>query len=153
MVNRKIILMSIRPEYVEKILAGEKQVELRRRCPNLEPDDVVVVYATSPVCEIVGAFSVAEVLSLPVRTMWRQHREVLGVQPEVYDAYFEGRSTAYGIAIAEVWSSKPIGLHDLRRRYEGFVPPQSYMYWPDKWSLPHSLRRRSSGRPVPDTAA
>jgi predicted transcriptional regulator len=133
--------MSIRPEYAAKILSGEKRIELRRQRPKLEPGDVVVVYVTSPLSQIVGAFSVARVVSMGVEAMWRRHRPLLGVAREMYDAYFTDRETAYGIAIDRVWASNPVRLNTLRRRFDGFFPPQSYMYWPDRWALPSDWAR------------
>lgn len=61
---RKVALMSIRPEYAEKVFSGDKQIELRRQRPQLEAGDIVVVYVTSPLCEVAGAFSVAGIVSL-----------------------------------------------------------------------------------------
>lgn len=134
--TRKVALMSIRPEYASKILSGEKRIELRRQRPKLERGDVVVVYVTSPLCHVAGAFSVERIMSLGVDSMWRRYRPLLGVAREMYDSYFADRETAYGIAIDRVWASKPIDLSTLRRRFDGFFPPQSYMYWPDRWALP-----------------
>ena len=64
------------------------------------------------------------------------------VEKKQYETYFEDRDVAYGIAIERVWSSRPIDLESLRRRFDGFVPPQSYMYWPDRWTLPTDLTPR-----------
>lgn len=151
--KNKVALMSIRPEYAEKILSGEKRIELRRQRPRLEPGDIVIVYVTSPASEVAGAFSVGEVISKSVNSMWRTFRPVLGVEKAKYEAYFDDRDVAYGITIDRVWSSRPIDLPSLRRRFDGFVPPQSYMFWPDRWTLPAGLKptpspkgRRSSKR-------
>lgn len=41
------ILLSIKPEYVEKIIKGEKLFEFRRTVPKRKVD-VVVIYSTFP---------------------------------------------------------------------------------------------------------
>lgn len=42
------VLISIRPEWVEKILSGEKTLEVRKTCPKLETPFKVYIYCTNP---------------------------------------------------------------------------------------------------------
>lgn len=42
----KSILISIRPEWCEKIVSGEKTVEIRKTRPKLEPAFKVYIYCT-----------------------------------------------------------------------------------------------------------
>ena len=44
----KAVLISIRPEWVEKILAGEKTLEVRKNRPKLETPFKVYIYCTNP---------------------------------------------------------------------------------------------------------
>ena len=43
----KAVLISIRPEWVDKILSGEKTLEVRKTCPKLETPFKVYIYCTS----------------------------------------------------------------------------------------------------------
>lgn len=43
----KAVLISIRPEWVEKILAGEKKMEVRKTRPNMETPFKVYIYCTN----------------------------------------------------------------------------------------------------------
>ena len=43
----KAVLISIRPEWVEKILAGEKTLEVRKNRPNIETPFKVYIYCTA----------------------------------------------------------------------------------------------------------
>lgn len=43
----KSVLISIRPEWVEKILAGEKTLEVRKNRPNMEAPFKVYIYCTA----------------------------------------------------------------------------------------------------------
>lgn len=142
----KVVLMSIRPEYAQKILGGEKRVELRRQRPRLVQGDIVAVYITSPVRELAGAFAVEGVLSLSVASMWRRFGSELGIDRASYKAYFDGCAKAHGITIGRAWASTPLGLDALRRRFDGFVPPQSYMFWPERWILPEAFERMSNAQ-------
>lgn len=43
----KAVLISIRPEWVKKILAGEKTLEVRKNRPNMETPFTVYIYCTA----------------------------------------------------------------------------------------------------------
>lgn len=46
MPNNKAVLLNIRPEWCEKILSGEKTVEIRKTRPKLEPPFKCYIYCT-----------------------------------------------------------------------------------------------------------
>lgn len=58
-----ILLLSIKPEYADKILAGKKTVELRRVRTRLEAGDLVLVYVTSPQQNLVASLEVERVIT------------------------------------------------------------------------------------------
>ena len=61
-------LLSIKPEFVEKIFSGEKRFEFRKSAFR-QDISCVIVYATSPVRRIVGEFEVEEILQAPPRKL------------------------------------------------------------------------------------
>ena len=66
-------LLSIKPEFVEKIFSGEKRFEFRKSAFR-EDVSRVVVYATSPVCRIVGEFEVEDILQASPRQLWQKNK-------------------------------------------------------------------------------
>ena len=44
----KSVLISIKPKWVEKILGGEKTIEVRKTKPNLDVPFKVYIYCTKP---------------------------------------------------------------------------------------------------------
>jgi predicted transcriptional regulator len=48
------ILISIRPVFVQRLLAGTKTVEFRRIRPKVRVGQVVLIYACSPISAVVG---------------------------------------------------------------------------------------------------
>ena len=54
------ILLSIKPRYVEQILAGRKQVEYRKRIPQEDGVRQVLIYASHPLKKVVAEFTVGE---------------------------------------------------------------------------------------------
>lgn len=121
--------MSIKPTFSDRIFTGQKRFELRRTAVRLEEGDVVVVYASSPVKAIVGAFTVSGVKRGTVRQMWKSHGIDFGVSHDEYTSYFDGADKAYAIEVGDRIQIAPVSLDALRLRYEGFRPPQSFMYW------------------------
>jgi predicted transcriptional regulator len=150
----KVLLLSIRPIYSEKIFSGEKQVELRRTRPSVREGDLVLVYTSSPSCELTGAFVVGSVEAGTPKTLWEKVRPECGITKAQYDDYFQGAEKAYGIRIERAWRlDAPVKLAKLRRRSVGFHPPQSYRYFDSgdlKTLMPtltaHSLLSASRGQ-------
>lgn len=121
--------MSIRPRFAQSILDGTKTVELRRRAPNLEPGDTVVVYETSPTKAIVGWATVENVETTTPAALWHRVHGKAGVSRREYDAYFAGAPSASAIHLSRVFALRtPIVLDDIRVRWPWLRPPQSYRY-------------------------
>lgn len=123
------ILLSIRPEYAQKILAGTKKVELRRARPRLEPGDRVLVYVSSPQKAVVGSFQVEEIVEEPLPALWEMVENKAGISPEEFYNYYEGVSTGVGIFFKEIRPfNQPVSLGLLRKKWSSWRPPQSYRY-------------------------
>ena len=65
----KALLLSIKPEYVEKILQGEKKFEYRKR---LAKEDVsyIYVYSTAPSMKVVASVHIEGHLSDSPTALW-----------------------------------------------------------------------------------
>ncbi|ACB73639.1 ASCH domain-containing protein [Opitutus terrae] len=125
----KVLLLSIRPEFSEKIFSGKKRVELRRLRPSVEAGDLVLVYTSSPQCELTGAFVVTEVQSATPDELWDKVRRACALSRRQFDDYYRGSKRAYGIRIGRAWRlDRPLKLACMRKRSERFHPPQSYRY-------------------------
>ncbi len=67
----KEFILSIKPIYTEKIFSRSKTVELRRRFPlHVEKGNLAYIYATSPVCALVGVIEIDCVEKLSLRRLW-----------------------------------------------------------------------------------
>ncbi len=129
--ERKILLMSIRPIYAEKIFSGEKTVELRRVKPKyIDKGDLVLVYASSPIKSLIGAFTVRKVIEKPLPQLWQSVKDKAGISKQDFFDYFFGVSSGVGIFIKDYWNigEQPITLDKLREKFNGFTPPQSFRY-------------------------
>lgn len=120
------VLLSIRPNFADQIFAGFKRYEFRRVLFRSACVSRIVVYASYPVQRVVGEFQVAGILALETRELWKKTRKHSGIQKQFFDAYFEGRNTAYAIEISFPQKyAKPRKLEEL---FDFNRPPQSFRY-------------------------
>ncbi len=128
------VLLSIKPEFAEKIFSGEKTFEFRKSIYKDKSVKTVVVYATQPVGRLVGEFDVAEIVSASPDRLWEITREGAGISHQFFESYFDGRNCAFALQIENVIQyPEPVVPHDV---IDNFVAPQSYMYIDDRGRRP-----------------
>lgn len=142
------VLVSIRPTYVEKILRGEKTVELRRRFPQISAiGGTLWIYSTNPVKAIVGLAKIKDVLLLPLSQIWEEYRAESGINRTEFDLYFASLEKGYVIVLEDVTAFEHhVSAAELRAEL-GFVPPQSFRYIDDDYlSILHHERVQAPNR-------
>lgn len=129
--DRDVLLLSIKPRYVDRIFEGTKRVELRKARPRIRPGALVLIYATCPVKAFVGAFRADAVRMHAIADLWSEVRSCAGVSREEFYAYYGSAPIGVGIFFTEVIPfDSPIDLAHVRERWPGFQPPQGYLYVP-----------------------
>ena len=119
------VLLSIKPEYVDKIISGEKKFEYRKRIFK-EKVDTVVVYSTMPVGKIVGEFKIEEIINDTPDNIWSLTSHHSGVSEVFFMEYFDKCSEGFALKIKDIeLYNTPI---DPKKRKMHFTPPQSFMY-------------------------
>lgn len=120
---RKVIL-SIKPEFVDRILNGTKRFEFRRTIFK-EPVQSVVIYSTKPVGQVVAEFDIERIHRLPVAELWNTTKDYAGISHQRFLDYFQGKEFGYAIEIGKVNEFEhPLSLlSDF-----GVTPPQSFVY-------------------------
>lgn len=127
--NSKDVIISILPEYVEKILKGKKTIELRKRSFPDIPNCRMWIYATAPISAIVGTAQVEEVFKGTPTEIWNKFNGRSGVSKEVFQQYYEACNDAYAIKIKNpVALKKKIPLQKLKELCDGFSAPQYFRY-------------------------
>ena len=126
---KSALLLSIRPKHAEKIFNGIKTVELRRIRRRLKCGDMVLVYVSSPIKALMGAFEVESVTGGSPSQIWKKYNGRSGLSQSEFNDYYEGAKQAFAVVLSRLWKfAKPIKLSQLRRKQTGFRPPQSYHY-------------------------
>ena len=120
------VLLSIKPEYANRILEGTKRYEFRKRVPLDARVKTVVIYATMPVGKVVGEFSIESVHAEAPSRLWSRTKGASGITRKFFSEYFHGREIAYAIEVKEVMKyPKPKSVRDF---LPSGVAPQSFAY-------------------------
>jgi predicted transcriptional regulator len=128
MANKQDILISLASRYAEKIFAGEKQVELRRRTMRVAPGATVWIYVKLPVGSIVGRARVEAVHASSPASLWRRFGLVSGLSREEFFEYFKGVTQGFALVLEGARRlRRSLSLDSLRRIAEGFNPPQFFV--------------------------
>ena len=96
------VLLSIKPEFAEKIFSGEKKYEFRRTIFKNKEVKTVIVYASAPVQKVIGEFEIDRILSSEPSKLWRETKDSSGISEEFFFQYFTAKSTAYAIKVKNV---------------------------------------------------
>ena len=124
-----MLFLSIHPEHAERILRGEKTVELRRTRPRTDPGTRIALYASSPTKAVVGYCRLGEVREGAPSTIWRAVGSQTSISRKQFDAYFEGTHRAIALHIEDPHLlAVPLGLDAIRELWHGFHPPQTFRY-------------------------
>lgn len=119
------VLLSIKPQFVEKIISGEKLFEYRKSVFKKKVD-TVIIYATMPIGKIVGEFQIDLILHASPQDLWEKTKEQSGISSDYFYNYFKHKEIAYAIKIKNVIKYQE--ERDPFRQFANFVAPQSFRY-------------------------
>lgn len=119
------ILLSIKPEFANKIFDGTKKFEFRRSIFRDKSVKSVVVYASAPVSKVIGEFDIKKVHNKELNQLWDETKEFSGISREYYDMYFNGKVEGFAIQVCNPRLYE--NAKNLKEEYD-MVPPQSFAY-------------------------
>ncbi len=123
--NQQVALLSIHPQYANAIVNGKKKVEFRKIKFSKDIKSVVI-YATSPLKQILGYFEISYIEEATPRYLWIKHKDVGHIDYEDFNKYYSSPKYGIAIVIKNVWVlKKPVKLNDLDLRLSA---PQSFSY-------------------------
>jgi predicted transcriptional regulator len=119
------ILLSIRPEFASKIFDGSKKYEYRRSIFRRSQVSRVIVYASDPICRVIGEFEIGVILHDEPEVLWAKTWPHAGITKERFLDYFRGRPKGYAIQVRSTrLYESPLPLRSLMVS----SPPQSFVY-------------------------
>ena len=118
------VLMSIKPEFVARILSGQKEYEYRKTICK-KTVDKIYIYSTVPVQKVVAEAEVEEILIESPTKLWELTHRESGIDKAFFDKYFENKEEAVAYKLTNVKEyERPKQLHELGVK----TAPQSYQY-------------------------
>jgi len=123
------IVLSIKPEFAERILEGKKTIELRRRFSTRWSGHRVNLYASGPVRSLVGEATIKRVHSGDRDEIWERFHKFMGCTRVQFDEYTKGTAEIFAIELDDVQPYRE-RLPLVQASHwidEELVPPQSYL--------------------------
>jgi len=119
------VLLSIKPEFAFKIFDGTKKFEFRKSIFKRKDISRVIVYASSPVKQVIGEFEIEDILYDNTEIVWDITKRASGITKQFYDEYFANRDKAFAIQVGVTKRyNSPKALSD----YDLDYAPQSFAY-------------------------
>ena len=119
------VILSIKPEFAEKIFNGSKKYEFRRSIFKDPTVNKIIVYASAPISKIIGEFEIDKILRSELASLWSKTKEYSGISEEYYLKYFEGKKEGYALKIKKTHKYEDyLSIKDDL----GLFPPQSFAY-------------------------
>lgn len=119
------VLLSIKPEFANKIFDGTKRYEFRRIVFKNKNVNKIIVYASAPISRVIGEFDIETVIRKEIDKLWEETKEYSGISKDYYLSYFNGKEEGFAIKVKEARKYKnDFCIHEKF----GVRPPQSFMY-------------------------
>lgn len=119
------VILSIKPQFVQEIIAGRKKFEFRKKIFKQQIHKVYI-YSSSPECKIIGEFVLGAVVEGSPMSVWKKTNKHSGITKAFFDSYFLNRKIAYALKIDDfIRYEKPVNPYTV---LSDFTPPQSYRY-------------------------
>lgn len=119
------VLLSIKPEFAFKIFDGTKKFEFRKSIFKRKDITNIIVYASSPVQQVIGEFEIEDILYDDIEKVWDKTKRASGITKQFYDEYFADKEKAFAIQVGAVKKYRsPKRLSDYQLNFA----PQSFAY-------------------------
>lgn len=118
-------ILSIKPQFVDEIVAGRKRFEFRKHGFK-KPVRNIYIYASSPVCRIIGEFELGAIIEDKPEELWNRTRDYSGISKAFFDEYFSAHDVGYALEIKMFKKyPEPFNPYSNNRKFRA---PQSFCY-------------------------
>lgn len=120
------VVLSIKPEFAFKIFDGTKKFEFRKAIFKNTKIKTVIVYASSPVQQVIGEFDIERIINKDIESLWKMTQDFSGITEDYFYQYFANRTDGFAIQIKKAKKYKQPKC--LKADYN-LLPPQSFAYY------------------------
>ena len=140
------IMISLKPCYVEKILSGDKTIELRSRKLNIQNGAMVWIYTTLPKGCIEAAATIEFIEYSCPTLIWEKYAKDIAITEGEFKKYVNGNDSVSAIKLINVMKvSAPLSLGLIRSWVENFHPPQFFSHLKSDMKISSLLSRELLG--------
>lgn len=119
-------VISIKPEFANKILNGEKKVEYRKVIPKNSAGSYFFVYSSAPEKKVICVFKCTRIIvDKDKEKVWNKTKAHAGITKEYFDEYFKDKNYACALVIEDVIPTL-LGEMEKLSYYYINTPPQNY---------------------------
>ena len=119
------VVLSIKPEFANKIFDGSKKFEFRKSIFKNKEVKSIIVYASSPVQKVIGEFEIAEIYNDDLDSLWRLTKDYSGISEDYFYQYFSEKEKGFAIKIK---NKRKYKIPKCLREDFKLNPPQSFAY-------------------------
>jgi len=119
------VVLSIKPQFANKIFDGSKKYEFRKAIFKNEKIKTVIVYASSPVQQVIGEFEIEKIITHDIDTLWCLTQHYSGISEDYFYEYFAEKEMGYAIKIKK---TKKYKTPKCLKADFNLLPPQSFAY-------------------------
>lgn len=120
------VVLSIKPEFANKIFDGSKKFEFRKKIFKNNSIKTIIVYASSPIQQVIGEFNIEKIIADDIDTLWNVTQDYSGISQEYFYQYFANKKQGFAIQIKK--TKKYRNPRCLKADYN-LYPPQSFAYF------------------------
>ncbi|MEJ0105191.1 MAG: hypothetical protein WDO19_22700 [Bacteroidota bacterium] len=120
------VVLSIKPKFAFKIFDGTKKFEFRKAIFKNSNIKTVIVYASSPVQQVIGEFEIEKIINKDLDSLWKLTQDFSGITEDYFYEYFANRTDGFAIQIGKTKRYKQ--PRSLKADYN-LVAPQSFAYY------------------------
>lgn len=119
-------VISIKPEFANKIYKKEKMVEFRKVIPKEAVGSFFFVYSSAPEKKVICMFKCTKVITdTNKEKVWKKTKKNSGITKEFFDEYFKDKDYATALVFEEVIPTQ-LGAMERLDYYGIKTPPQNY---------------------------
>jgi predicted transcriptional regulator len=96
------VLLSVQPEFAEKIMRGTKTVEIRRRFSRIWLGQRAVFYASAPLQALMGQADIGAIHVAAPDRIWTRFGTKIGCEETYFRKYVAGCSKVFAIELANI---------------------------------------------------
>jgi len=122
-------LLSVRPQFAERIYSGVKTLEIRKVAPLVSSGTVVLMYESGKQRKITGWFELGGITWHSPDDLWNDFGSQTGLEESEFVEYCRDHDKVAALKVVKSGKfNSPLGLSDLRQVIPNFMPPQNFRY-------------------------